>query len=1291
MSEVSKRDAVEDLNDSREEAPKKKARIASLIDDQAAESGSEHGSDSESEEDENQYDTRDGFVVHDNSDESEPESDSDADSDDGGESKRKPALKNLKRKKEGTKVDLDELEMIRENLEDEGRDTQQDKEGEEDEDDEIAPETVHEHELDGTLDKRDDYGEDEDVDSEDEMNGFIVDDVQEGEAAETEEERAERRALKAEERAARKKMEGARAGGPTRQQLEDVMEIFGDGYDEFGDYSDAEEEEEDEDGNLMIGAEAGAAASAMEKKKLDKIRSTFEHTDLVKSFCTAEDDVIRATDIPERLQYWMKRRALPGPGPDAAVSDQSDLLLPEANWVCTKLVNKIYDERGHEVSTNRFSKLSKAELQKELLTPVLEVLKLLLVEHMEVPFIATYRKDYIHPLLTSRYLWHILNLDEQYADFIAQREKLLMEYQVFNEVAVQLKAGEGVVYHNAVAEELEEALQRHGDLVAQHEVASAALDRCMDVVEAEDASDADREHVVEAEARVESLVQQIAGTEAVLQSCKDRAVAEQKKKRIFDAVDHIAVVQVMELMPFNKYENMIRFCEDESQLVDIRNFMQLLEHGSTKSQIKVQRAPKAVSSVSTSSASAASAASYDNEKEGLSSSNGVLGGRMLSTTAGTSVSRTGRIIKKQAVTIANDSEEDDDDDFVPEPEGDADGDAEAGEAEADGAATNVHTDNENLFGEDDDEEVDGAAVDRSSVRPDESQMSSSADDHRVSSETVVSKQSQNLRKRLSRATAKDAYYKVRQIPGVREFASLFTVSATQCGQCLRYGESFKTECATPVDSVESLALRYMEIANEGSDALMSNDMDIDSGLQEGQKKLHFLSVDEFIKAVKTLVAIELANEPSVRERARDKYRSGATVSTFPTTKGTAEIHPFHELFGISLLHHKPVYELLHDPSDRSLFLKLLKAETDGLITVKINPPPLRDASGRATDSSEMYIEHMLPVYMPSIRADMDVNPETRAAWDTMRMSVLSECLERYLTPQLEAETRRELVRLSREAVVEECADKFASMLKVGPYRYDPKAVADPNAWGAPPGAAEANLALSASAETAKVLLDCPPERKFKCSVLSFFLPQAAGREDVGLCYMDEDGVVRAQSVLPVEAAKNAMMEWVKKYLSKYKPPLIIINSSGGKAAIALQNKLTRSVIAEVSRQSQEEIRQRKFEREDAGDFGDYSEYDHMNTEYTAQVLIVDDAIAQIFKRSSRSTDLFPEYYPAVCGAICMARYVLEPLTEFCGMWQSVDSLGNFGYEALFLNLHPLKVRLWLFLVLIGSGLLCAAL
>ena len=70
---------------------------------------------------------------------------------------------------------------------------------------------------------------------------------------------------------------------------------------------------------------------------------------------------------------------------------------------------------------------------------------------------------------------------------------------------------------------------------------------------------------------------------------------------------------------------------------------------------------------------------------------------------------------------------------------------------------------------------------------------------------------------------------------------------------------------------------------------------------------------------------------------------------------------------------------------------------------------------------------------------------------------------------------------------------------------------------------------------------------------------------------------------------------------------------------------------------------------------------------------MNDELATLFKISSRSKKLFPDLEPGVAAAVCLARYVQEPLAEYCALWTSVDAVECFGYEALILDTHPLKV------------------
>lgn len=73
-----------------------------------------------------------------------------------------------------------------------------------------------------------------------------------------------------------------------------------------------------------------------------------------------------------------------------------------------------------------------------------------------------------------------------------------------------------------------------------------------------------------------------------------------------------------------------------------------------------------------------------------------------------------------------------------------------------------------------------------------------------------------------------------------------------------------------------------------------------------------------------------------------------------------------------------------------------------------------------------------------------------------------------------------------------------------------------------------------------------------------------------------------------------------------------------------------------------------------------------------------DEVSLIFKNSQRAQKMFPDLQPGTSFAISLARFVQEPLTEYCGLWWSADAADTFGFETLFLDLHPNKVStVWL--------------
>jgi transcription elongation factor SPT6 len=74
----------------------------------------------------------------------------------------------------------------------------------------------------------------------------------------------------------------------------------------------------------------------------------------------------------------------------------------------------------------------------------------------------------------------------------------------------------------------------------------------------------------------------------------------------------------------------------------------------------------------------------------------------------------------------------------------------------------------------------------------------------------------------------------------------------------------------------------------------------------------------------------------------------------------------------------------------------------------------------------------------------------------------------------------------------------------------------------------------------------------------------------------------------------------------------------------------------------------------------------------AQVVLVKDEVAQIFGTSTRAKNMFPGVPAGAASAVCLARFLQDPVAEYANMWRSADAIGRFGFEVLFLDLHPLQ-------------------
>lgn len=145
-------------------------------------------------------------------------------------------------------------------------------------------------------------------------------------------------------------------------------------------------------------------SSAIKKPKEVKLKDLYEPGVIAQKMLTEEDEVIRSIDIPERYQVDRKNFPMPDEGQ----------LTRESLFIARQLKR---DESFQSSSSNPLMKV------------ILDILKFIRIEQLEIPFIATHRKDYFMPFLDANDLWTIYDLDETFLTIEMKRKSLKASFE----------------------------------------------------------------------------------------------------------------------------------------------------------------------------------------------------------------------------------------------------------------------------------------------------------------------------------------------------------------------------------------------------------------------------------------------------------------------------------------------------------------------------------------------------------------------------------------------------------------------------------------------------------------------------------------------------------------------------------------------------------------------------------------------------------------------------------------------------------------------------------------------
>lgn len=178
---------------------------------------------------------------------------------------------------------------------------------------------------------------------------------------------------------------------------------------------------------------------------------------------------------------------------------------------------------------------------------------------------------------------------------------------------------------------------------------------------------------------------------------------------------------------------------------------------------------------------------------------------------------------------------------------------------------------------------------------------------------------------------------------------------------------------------------------------------------------NFSSVDEVLKAVQLMVAIQLAREPLVRKCVREMYMERAKVTIKPTKIGLKMIDEAHPIYTMKYLKDKPVRDFIDDQ-----FLKLAVAEEDKLITITLNDK----IDGLKSDN---YVNEIKQLY---IRDEFSKNVQD---WNNLRMGSVERALTEMVIPSLKKELKANLIAEAKESVMRNCCRKMYNWIKIAPF------------------------------------------------------------------------------------------------------------------------------------------------------------------------------------------------------------------------------------------------------------------
>ncbi|KAL3446764.1 transcription elongation factor spt6 [Aspergillus insuetus] len=351
----------------------------------------------------------------------------------------------------------------------------------------------------------------------------------------------------------------------------------------------------------------------------------------------------------------------------------------------------------------------------------------------------------------------------------------------------------------------------------------------------------------------------------------------------------------------------------------------------------------------------------------------------------------------------------------------------------------------------------------------------------------------------------------------------------------------------------------------------------------------FGSSSQVIKAAKGLFAEEIVMSPKMRKVIRQAYYMNGAVDCFRTEKGLRRIDEQHPYYEFKYLRDQQLSDIARRPE---LFLRMLKAEEEGLVEVKVR-----------FENFDNFRQRLYP------DIESDNYSELADSWNRMRREVVDLALgklERIINRSVKENIRQEC----ENHVAKECREAFSQRLDQAPYK--PK--------GMILGTVPRVLALSTGSGI-------------------------VGREPIHWAYVEEDGRVLENgkfadlSLGDIDrgVADGKDVGALVELVARRRPD--VIGVSGMSPETRRLYKLLTDIVETKNLRGATYTDDRDDEVSDR-----------------LEVVTVNDEVARLYQHSERAKKDHPSFAPLTHYCVALAKYLQSPLKEYASLGRDIVSI-----------------------------------